>query len=152
MTEGKYSWSIFELILHGGPICILFHTITFGFAAYVMVRAFVAFYRGTQFRTVRFVCLSFLPLVLVSLVIFFYLFFVAGFTGGGFHIWEFGPIALPPSPSAFDMESLESRRESTAATIARLKLYLYAGWLWSGVSLLSVYALNWHRKPPGNPA
>ena len=142
MTEGNYSWSLIELILHGGLISLGFHVIAFGVAAYVSARAFVAVRRRKQLPTVRLVCLSFLPLVLVSLVIFLHLFLVAGFTGGGFHVWEFGSIELPPSPSAFDMGSLESRRESTARTIARMKLYLYAGWRWTGLSPLAVYAAS----------
>ena len=41
----------------------------------------------------------------------------------------------------------ELHREDNAQTIARLKLYLYAGWLWTGLSLLAVYAASrrWER-------
>lgn len=145
MTEGEYSWPLVELVLHGGPISLIFHAAAIAIAAYVIVYALIATRRGAQLPVARFVCLSFLPLVLVSLVIFFHLFFVAGFTGGGFYIWEFGPIELPPSPPSFAIENLDSRREGTAKTIARLKLYLYAGWLWSGVSLLAVYRASRRR-------
>lgn len=142
MTEGNYPWPLIQLILHGGPISLMFHAAAFAIAAYVMVSAFIAIRQRKQLPTVRLLCLSFLPLVLVSLVIFIHLFLVAGFTGGGFHVWEFGPIELPSSPSAFAVEQLEARREGTAQTIARLKLYLYAGWLWTSLSLLSVYTAS----------
>lgn len=137
MTEGNYSWPLRYVIIDGGPICIFFHGAAFVLSAYVMIRAFIASRQRVPVSIGRLVCLSFLPLVLASLVIFFYLFYVAGFTPS-FHIWEIGPIELPPSPTAFDVEHLESRRESNAETIARLKLYLYAGWLWTSLSLVAV--------------
>jgi hypothetical protein len=138
MTEDGYSFTIVELVLHGGLICIFFHALAFGIAVYVFVATFLAWKKGAPLQTVRLACLSFLPLVFASLVIYLSVFHIPTLDGRTHTVWEMARMESLRGPFESDAENLAFHRESIAKDVARIRLYFYAGWLWTSVSLLSV--------------
>ena len=154
MTEGNYSWSFIQLVLHGGPICIFFHALAFGIAAYVFVAAFLAWKKGGPLQTVRLACLSFLPLFFASLMIYLSVFHIPTLDGRTHTVWEMARMEFLGGPFESDAENLAFHRESIANDVARVRLYFYAGWLWTALSLLSVAvaARQSAKRSPGTLA
>jgi hypothetical protein len=152
MTEDEYSWTLIQVVLHGGPICIFFHALAFGIAANVFVAAFFAWKKGAPLQTVRLACLSFLPLVFVSFAIYLCVFHIPSLDGRTHTIWEMAQSLGGPFES--DAENLAYRRERIAEDIARVRLYFYAGWLWTALSLLAVTAAARQsaKRAPGTRA
>ena len=138
MTEGEYSWPLVEVVIHGGPICIFFHALAFGIAAYVFIATFLSWKKGAPLQTVRLACLSFLPLFFASLAIYLSVFHIPTLDGRTHTIWEMARMDSLCGPFESDAENLAFRRESIAEDVARIRLYFYAGWLWTSLSLMSV--------------
>jgi hypothetical protein len=138
MTEDEYSWTLIQVVLHGGLISIFFHALAFGIAAYVFVATYFAWKKGAPLQTVRLACLSFLPLFFASLMIYLCVFHIPTLDGRTHTIWEMARMDSLRGPVESNPEYLEIFRESRANEIARVRLYFYAGWLWTALSLLSI--------------
>ncbi len=138
MTEGEYSWPLVEVVVHGGPICIFVHALALGISAYVSIVAFFAWRKGRPLHAVRLTCISFLPLVFASLAIYLNVFHIPTLDGRTHTIWEMARMESFRGPFESDAENLAFRRENIANDVARVRLFFYAGWLWTALSLLSV--------------
>lgn len=139
MNEGEHSWPLLEVVLHGGPICIFFHGLALGISAYVSIGALLALRKGRPFHSLRLACISSLPLVFASLVIYLSIFHIPTLDGRTHTVWEMARHTEPPV-GLFESqaEARAFRDESIANEVTRIKLYFYAGWLWTTISWLSV--------------
>ncbi len=138
MNEGEHSWPLLDVVLHGGPICIFFHGLAMGIAAYVSIVALIAIRKDTPLQVARLAYISLLPLVLASLAVYISLFHIPTLDGRTHTIWEMAQMEPPRGLLGTHADALAFHRDSIANHVARIKLYFYAGWLWTALSLLLV--------------